>query len=370
MLDTGIQLQILIGATVPEPAPFEVADALTIVEVTNRDSGLDGFQMTFSLGRDSPGDYPLLAKKYFEPPARVILIVRMGVLPQVLIDGIITDHQLAPSNTPGASTLVVTGGDISLRLNLEEQNKTFKNQSDSEIVETILKPYKTYGLNAEVTKTDTRRQENEGNTTQQDTDLAFIQKLATRNGFVFYVEPTAIPQQTTAHWGPENEQRPTQSALSMNMGPDTNVESLSFGFDALAPGTPQISVLEPGSKRALPVSVPNQLRLALASQPAEPLRKTIQRDTANKDTSQAGIQALSLISSVTDAVTASGELNAVRYGHVLRARQLVDVRGVGKSYNGRYYVKEVKHNLKRGEYKQSFSLKREGRGALSPVVVT
>lgn len=370
MLDTSIQLQILIGATVPAPANFEVADALSSVEVTNRDSGRDGFQMTFTLGRDSPGDYPLLAKKYFEPSTRVILIVRMGVLPQVLIDGMITNHQLAPSNTPGASTLVVTGEDISVRLDLEEKNKTFKNQSDSEIVETILNDYRTYGLNPEVTKTDTRRQENDGITTQQDTDLAFIQKLATRNGFVFYVEPTVVPAKTTAHWGSENEQRPIQPALSMNMGPDTNLESLSFGFDALGPATPQISVLDPKSKRALPISVPNPSGTPLASQPAESLRKTIPRDTANKDAAQAGIQALSLTSISTDAVSASGELDAVRYGRVLRARQLVDVRGVGKSYNGRYYVKEVKHRLKRGEYKQSFSLKREGRGALSPKVVT
>lgn len=370
MLDTSIQLQLLIGATVPAPAPFEVADSLSSVEVTNRDSGRDGFQMTFTLGRDSASDYSLLANNYFEPPTRVILIVRIGVLPQVLIDGIITNHQLAPSNTPGASSLVVTGEDISLRLDLEEKSKTFKNQSDSEIVETILRDYLTYGLKAEVTATDVRRQENEGNTTQQDTDLGFIQKLAGRNGFVFYVEPTGVPAVTTAHWGSQNEQRPTQPALNMNMGPDTNLESLSFGFDALGPVTPEIAVLEPLSKRLVPISVPGQLRAPLASQPAVSLRKTIPRDTANKDAAQAGVQARSLTTSSTDAVTASGQLDAVRYGRVLRARRLVDVRGVGKSYDGSYYVKEVTHRLKRGEYKQSFSLSRDGHGALSPVVVT
>jgi phage protein D len=370
MLDTGIQLQVLLGATVPKPAPFEVADALSSVEVTNRDSGRDGFQMTFTLGRDSSGDYSLLANKYFEPPTRVILIVRIGVLPQVLIDGIITNHQLAPSNTPGASTLVVTGEDISLKLDLEEKSKTFKNQSDSEIVETILRDYGTYGLKGEITTTDTRRNENDGITTQQETDMAFIQKLAGRNGFVFYVEPTAVPARTTAYWGSQNGQRPTQPALSMNMGPDTNLISLSFGFDALGPATPEISVLEPKSKRLLPVSAPGQLRAPLASQPARSLRKTIPRDTANKDTSQAGIQALSLIASSTDAVTGSGELDPLRYGQVLRARRLVDVRGVGKSYDGSYYVKQVTHNLKRGEYKQGFSLSRDGHGALSPLVVT
>ena len=39
------------------------------------------------------------------------------------------------------------------------------------------------------------------------------------------------------------------------------------------------------------------------------------------------------------------------------------VRGVGKTYGGYYYVQQVTHRIKRGEYKQSFTLKREGRGA-------
>ena len=47
---------------------------------------------------------------------------------------------------------------------------------------------------------------------------------------------------------------------------------------------------------------------------------------------------------------------------------LVGVRGVGNSYDGSYYVKQVTHRLKLGEYKQSFSLSREGRGSLTPIV--
>jgi phage protein D len=287
-----------------------------------------------------------------------------------LIDGIITNHQIATSNSPGGSTLIVTGEDISRRLDLKDKNKTFKNQSDSEIVETILRDYREYGLKAEVTRTDTRRQENEGNTTQHDTDFNFIQDLAKRNGFVFYVEPTRATTITTAHWGPQNDERPPQPALSMNMGPNTNLESLNFGYDALGPATPEISVLDSRSKRLLPISVPGQLQAPLVRQPAASLRKTNPRNTANKDAAQAGVQAKSLTASSSDAVTASGELDALRYGLVLRARHLVDVRGVGDSYNGRYYVKEVTHRLKRGEYKQSFTLSRGGHGALYPVVVT
>jgi hypothetical protein len=63
------------------------------------------------------------------------------------------------------------------------------------------------------------------------------------------------------------------------------------------------------------------------------------------------------------SVTVTGELDAVRYGSVLKIRQLVGLRGVGTRYDGLYYVKRVSHRLRPGEYKQSFTLTREGVGA-------
>ena len=40
--------------------------------------------------------------------------------------------------------------------------------------------------------------------------------------------------------------------------------------------------------------------------------------------------------------------------------QLVGVRGAGTAFDGLYYVTEVKHKIKRGEYKQDFKLARNG----------
>jgi len=58
----------------------------------------------------------------------------------------------------------------------------------------------------------------------------------------------------------------------------------------------------------------------------------------------------------------------MKYGNILRARKLVGLRGVGISYGGLYYVKNVTHNIKRGEYKQSFTLTREGLVSTVPLV--
>ena len=103
MLDLGIRLQLMLGSKIPTPAPYEVVDSLISLEVTNRDRNRDGFQMMLSLGKESLLDYGLLESGIFDPPNRVVISVFLSNMPEVLIDGIITDHQVVPSNEPGKS---------------------------------------------------------------------------------------------------------------------------------------------------------------------------------------------------------------------------------------------------------------------------
>jgi hypothetical protein len=60
----------------------------------------------------------------------------------------------------------------------------------------------------------------------------------------------------------------------------------------------------------------------------------------------------------------------LRYGGVLKARQLVGVRGAGPAFDGLHYVESVTHRLSRGEYKQDFTLKRNALISNTPVVPT
>lgn len=369
MPDPTVRLQLLIGPTVPRPAPYAVVDALIDLVVTNRDLERDGFQMNFSVSKDSPQDYGLLLNGLFDPPNRIVIMVFIGTTPQVLIDGIITNHQVMPSNKPGESTLAVTGEDVSLMLDLEEKSLTHPNQPDSIIVTKLLGSYATYGLTPKVTSTTDSPVQTDRVPTQQATDLRYIQFLAQRNGFVFYIEPTQAPGVNTAYWGLDNRLGSPQPALTLNMGPETNVDTpINFNFNALGPVTQQVTIVDRDTKAATPVTASGGSRPPLVSKAAPSLRKTIARDAANLSHSQAELRASSSSIQASDAVTASGEVDAVRYGQVLRARQLVGVRGVGNSYDGNYYVQQVTHRIRRGSYKQSFTLKREGRGALAPTV--
>jgi hypothetical protein len=367
MPDLGVHLMLSIGPNVPVPAPYDVMDALVSLEVNNNDKQRDGFQMTFAVGKSSPLDYNLLLSGLLDPPSIVSIMVIFGALPQVLINGMITKHQFVPSNKPGESTLHVTGEDIGLKFDLEEKSTTYPNMPDFAIVSQIILQN---GLIPEVTPTTDVPLVIQRVPTQQGTDLSYIRKLAERNGFVFYTVPTLVPGISTGYWGPENRLGVPQPALTMNMGSDTNVDTpINFSLNALGPATPKITIIVPITDTPITIPVPSGIQPPLTLNPVPSLRTTIARDVANLNPMDAALKAVSSVTDTADAVTATGTVDAVRYGRALQSRQLVGVRGVGFKYDGIYYVKQVKHSIKPGEYKQSFTLTREGLGSLTPAVV-
>jgi phage protein D len=300
----------------------------------------------------------------------VILAVQAGAIPEVLIDGVITHHQLAPSDEPGQSTLTVTGKDLTALLDLTERNASYPNQPDSLIVTRVLARYAQYGLVPQPAPTTNVPIEIDRIPRQQETDLKFVQRLAQQNGFVFYIEPKSVGV-NIAHWGPEIRGGFPQAALTLGMGAAANLKSLSFSQDALAASAPEGKVVEPITKIGLPIPQLPSLRVPpLALTPTPARRTTLLRDTAGQNPAEAATAAVAATSRAPDPVTGEGELDSSRYGRVLRARQLVAVRGAGLSYDGLYYVRRVTHSLAPGEYTQKFSISREGTRSTIPVVPT
>ncbi|MCA8951971.1 MAG: hypothetical protein KDE27_20850 [Planctomycetes bacterium] len=365
-----IRTILLIGDPVPLPASAAVIDAVQGIEVTSDAGGGDGFRLTLALARSPLLDYELVQNGTFRPGKRVIIGVMLGIVPEVLIDGIVTQQQLQPSNEPGRATLTVMGSDVSVVLSYEERNATYPNQPDSIIFTQIIARYAQYGLVPAPSPTADFPIELERTPRQQDTDLAFIHCMAERNGYKFYVEPVTFGV-NSAYFGPEVRAGVPQPALSVDLGAATNVSSLSFSHDALAPVGVSGSFVDPFLKQSWPIPALPSLKVPpLALAPATPLRTRIARETAKQNAGTAAISMLAQSSNSPDAVTGNGTLDSKRYGHALRARGLVGVRGAGLSYDGLYYVQRVTHSLRAGEYTQSFSISREGHLPTLPVIPT
>jgi hypothetical protein len=96
--------------------------------------------------------------------------------------------------------------------------------------------------------------------------------------------------------------------------------------------------------------------------------KPIRDDLSKRSIPQAIMIGLAAAAQWADAVTGDGSLDVARYGGILKARQLVGVRGAGPAFDGLHYVKSVTHKIKRGEYKQDFQLTRNGLVSTVPTV--
>jgi hypothetical protein len=375
----GIHLTVLIGRATPTPASAGIMESIRSIEVTHNDEGPSGFQIALDLGRSGPldlADYPLVRNPVLQPFSRVVFIVTMNVVPRVLMDGIITQQQVVPGTEPGTGTLTLTGEDVSVMMDLEKRREEHRAQDDLMIAVNIINRYRRYGLvaMAALPPVSERPLPVERVPTQQDTDRGYLKTLGERYGFTFFVIPGPAPLSNIGYWGPPRRGDTQQRALSVNMGPDTNVDAIEFQYNALAPTAVSDTIQDSRTNRQVPIRAFVSSRPPLASLPALPfnlpdVRTSLLEENFTGTEAQARAQAQAVTDRSMDAVvTATGELDAMRYGDLLMPRGVVGVRGVGFSYGGLYYVKSVTHQLGRGQYRQKFALTREGLGALGPVV--
>lgn len=359
---------LLTGSTVPLPVSSDVINAFTGATITTDDKRGDGFSLTFALPRGLT-DYGILADGTFDPFTRVVIAVVMGVVPQVLFDGWVTHTQVAASDRPGMSTLTVMGKDLGAKIDLEEKNAGYPLQPDSVIATRLIAPLLQYGVIPAITPTTDIPPPFMRIPFQHETDRAFLERLAKRNGFAFYFEPVTIGV-SKAYWGPAVRAGLPQPALTINMGPNDTATTIDFANDALAPESPSGTFIDPVLRLSWPIPDLPSLRIPPFALSSAVYRKTIARDTANATPSQAALKLLAANMNAPDSISGTGELETVRYGSILRARGLVGVRGAGLSYDGVFYVSRVEHVISIGNYRQRFSIRREGTGATLPVVPT
>lgn len=370
----GIHLTLMIGPLLPAPAPKSVMDALLSVQVT---SGQDktGFQLTFAVSKNSPLLTTMLPSGYFDPiSTRVILAVTLAGLPNVIMDGIVTRQELTPSSEPGQSTLTITGEDLSVLMDVVEMPfMRFPAMPPIAQVYAILAKYLAFGvvpLAIPPFLTDVPIPTHEI-PTQQGTDLQYVKKLANDCGYVFYVEPGPLPGQSIAYWGPDIRIPIPQPALSVNMDAHTNVDSLSFSLDGLAKKIVVVTIFDPVTG-TIPILIPipnfNLFKPPLGVRPTIPSKVEFPDYLSKENPISAANKILGILARSSDAISVSGSLDVMRYGGILRNRMVVGVRGGGLAYDGFYYVNSVTHNIKRGEYKQSFQLSRDGLISSTPKI--
>jgi hypothetical protein len=363
----GIQLTLMIGPAVPIPVSRDVLDALTGVQVvTTSGETTSGFELTFSLNKNSPLQTLFLLSGGVMPPiVRVVIVVTVNGTPDVLMDGVITHHEIGSPTPSGTSTLTLKGKDLTAVMNLIDfSGIPYPAMPDFARVALVVAKYAVLGIVPfvipsvllDVPIPTERIPRHRGK------DLAYVKALADDVGYAFYLEPGPKPAMSVAYWGPEIRFGTPQPALNVDMDAHTNVEALDFKFDTEKRVQPIVWIQNAITKVPIPIPIPDitPLNPPLGLIPPIPKEFVPIEETAKYSFVQAAAIGLAKAAKSADALTATGSLDVTRYGRPLKARRLVGVRGAGSAFDGLYYVKSVTHDIKRGQYRQNFTLVRNG----------
>ncbi len=373
-----LKLTLLLGP-VPIPAPGDIVESLSAVKV-NAGSGdsQSGFELTFEVpigtrlrkiflatGGGAAGGVPFM---------RVILIVTLNGRAEPIIDGFATDIEAQPTEN-GVARLIVKGKDLCAIMDVQQMPAIpYPAMPPSVRVSSILAKYTAFGIIPKVIPAviDEPPSPLEQIPQQQGTDYQYVRRLAQDAGYVFYLEPGPTPGLSTAYWGPEIRIGMPQPALTTGMDAVSNVDQMSFHLDREAKSIPVVFFHEPQTKLAIGLPIPDvtPMNPPLGLVPPLPPRIEHLHDTGHLTPGQAMMRGLAHVSQHSDAVFGDGTLDVAKYGRILKSRRLVGVRGAGLPYDGLYYVKNVSHDIRRGAYKQSFSLARNGLFSTLPRVPT
>lgn len=254
--------------------------------------------------------------------------------------------------------LQLWGMDGTALMDREERLRSWPDKKDSDIAEEILSGY---GFTPTVQDTAVVHEESVSTILQRETDMQFLRRLASRNGFECYVDGDQ------AYFRAPLAAAEIQPLLALHFGKKKNVDWFTVQIDARSPSEIGMFHLHRTDKQVVASLVEHSLQPALgADQAADLLPAGFPRARAyigmNAATGTTEMDSLcqSMFHRGEWFVTGEGLIDGNHYGSVLRPRRPVTIKGVGERHSGVYYVTHVTHTLGVGGYTQRFQVKRNG----------
>lgn len=342
----------------------EVSDLypdLLSLEVELDDELAGMFRLRIPLWQEPDGTWKYLDDERLTVWKKVTITAGFESATEELISGYITHVKPDFDPDPMQCTLEIWGMDGSVLMDREEKLKDWPNKKDSDIAAEI---FNLYGFTPETEDTAVVHEEAVSTIIQRETDMQFLKRLALRNGFECYVEGD-----TGFFRSPPVDTEP-QPVLAAHFGGETNLNHFAVEVSALAPVNVTMFQIDRTSKEILDATVESSQQPALGEVDAAGLLAAGMNPgkvymAANTTTGNPEMTALcqGFLHAGEWFLTAEGEIAANRYGHVLKPRGTVTIKGVGETYSGVYYVTHVTHSFTGVGYTQLFRAK---RNALKP----
>jgi hypothetical protein len=354
------------------------------IEVQQTIEGPTTFRIKFSIDI-CRGDFDLVDDARLnpgDPDTEVTVTAYLNGEGQVLAHGIITERKLNLAEGGAGSSLEIMCQDRRLVMNRKPSNLAHEGRA-SDVAKRILEQY---GFETDVVDTEINYSEDTTTLNQaEESDLAFLNKLAGRNGSRLWIDweiangLTGFELTETAHFKPSPPQSASKPSgfsppkllapdgtaeLKLNAGDGcSNVASFELHSNAEAPNqSGPISRVASDSGEVTDTQVPQPTTTALGGEATAPGQTRTRRLVTAGDTQEARVRTQAALNDASWSVQATAETSVQSLNAFVAPHQVLRVSGAGQLNSGDYFVKAVTHTVNSAAHKMRIELLRNALG--------
>ncbi len=335
--------------------PDDVVSGAASVEVTERIGQPTGYRIGYNLDIVD-GDLPLLAEDKLGADSELSIFVPAGDATYCLVKGPVYGQEIHLAHGGAGSMLQVLGADSLIKMDREDKVVAWADVTDSDAVRALLGQF---GFVPDVEDTKAGHFELKHTLIQRETDLAFIRRLARRNGFHFWITVDESGAETAHFKRPVLEGEAACDLVINLRDPKPNVGALDICWDVQRPVKAKAAELDLNNKSDITGDVEKSPLAPLGS-------RTLSEITANPgivhvrapvdDSGDLQARSEGALIEAGFFVRATGATTLSALGTVVRAHTLVHLRGAGSRHSGLWYCSAVRHIIDSSEHRMEFEL--------------
>jgi len=350
----GLGIAIAVNGSSDE----ELAQAST-VEISERMGETTTFSIRYELDI-SEGDLPLLIDGRLDAGSELSILVPLGDSTHCLVKGPVHGQNIHFEHGGAGSWVEIRGSDTSIIMDRVTKSVVWSDVKDSEAVQSILG---NYGYTPDVQITSAGHFENKHVLIQRESDLGFIRRLARRNGFHFWVTSDEFGTET-AHFKRPPLEGSISAELVINLD-SPNLASLDIEWDVERPTSMEGKQLDLNSKTDMDVAVNQTPQSVLGDRGLNAITGDIRSVHLSAPADDAGDMQARGEAALIEAdwfIRANCQTTLENSGALVRAHTVLELRGAGSRFSGKYYVAGVRHSINATEHRMELELVCNGWG--------
>jgi phage protein D len=244
----------------------------------------------------------------------------------------------------------------------ESKAAVWSNVKDSDVVRTILQQNNYNRLDIE--DTPATHGEDKHTLVQSESDLRFVQRLARRNGCLFWISCDEKGNETAHFRRPKLDGKPAGDLLINLNAASLNTLDITWDVErptstiALQPDLNTKSVIDGSAAQSPLTSLGRHSFSSIATGP-----RSLRLVTPVDDAGDLGARSEAALIEASFFVRATCQTSLTAAKSLLRSHTLVSLRGAGSRHSGTYFCAGVRHVIDNTAHRMEVDLIRNGWGA-------